>query len=315
MRVLPFSLGLLVVGFLVFSIYSIPDINYEKEMPGAVEDNTDNKAAKEIKSNDIKNFETMFVYSDGYGEANFYQFTAQKSSDAIVEIQNSNSKMMVESDFLVKLQEIIKSRDLAKKNGTNHLTKGLPYEPTFFKAEYESSEIISFHEDAQIFDEWKGDIVELFLDEFAKEDITPINADIARFSYSYSGMMLDDIYDFDIQKNADDYTLICNFFDPENSYESVEAILEGQEHRDFCSGIYDELTRIYQVHEIYRWNNFKKTRDDAVDGYIFSLNITFENDEELVSYGSNASPNNFGQVKEDIENLMKRIMSYAKEYV
>ncbi len=166
-------LYLLLIPMLIIVLASCtlsPD--QEEMMPGGVTDFSNKNAPKTIDSKDIESFRTWFVYPDEQGGYTRYDFAAEKQDDGTVELtwklEDEETTIVVDAEFLLSLQEIIDKHKLASYNGIDKVTSGLPYEyePSHLHCDYESGEKINFYMDGNPDSEWMGDFVELFSSVF-----------------------------------------------------------------------------------------------------------------------------------------------------
>ncbi len=287
------------------------------EMPGGVADWSNKNAPKTIESKDITLFKTYFIHADRAGGYTRCDFGAEKQTGGTVALTSKSysdeTKIEVDAEFLLSLQEIIDKHSLASFNGTNRVTSGLPYqcEPCHLHCEYASGEIINFYMNGNPDSEWMSDFVALFSTVFpTQSDSVGIN----HFYYNHIGMAKPDIYGFKIEKVDDNYTLRADFFDSENSHKTVELFWEGAEYRDIIVQIYAEAVGIYESCDISSWDGFNKTNKSARDGSMFDIYIEFENGKSISAFGNNAFPPSFSIAENEFKLLFDKIISFYSEF-
>lgn len=68
------------------------------------------------------------------------------------------------------------------------------------------------------------------------------------------------------------------------------------------------LNKIIKEQEIYKWNGFKKSNKNVLDGYMFGLSVRYKNGdktEEISASGSNSFPNNFNKGASAVASYFK----------
>lgn len=318
----PVYIVLTLVIIIGLSSYMLSSTNELAEMPGGISDYSNPKAPKTIKSKDIKSFSSSFRYADEPQVFTYFDFSAEKQDNGRVELtwEDYGEELIAEvgPEFLQSLQDIIDKHGLAGYNGINRVTSGLPYEfgPCHMHAEYESGESINFYMDGEPYSEWMGDFIELFLPEFPGQD-KKLNLHsglpISRFYYNHGGMALPQLYNFELEKEGDDYSLRAEFFDYEHFYGDVEFVLEGKEYKDTLEYIYSRVVDICDTCEIYSWDGFDESDNSVRDGTMFQVFIDFENGEYISAYGNNAFPDSFFLAEEEFENLLEEIKAFHRE--
>ena len=117
---------------------------------GEVIDHSDPNAPTEIKSTELVSFETgFFRYETDPAEGGYrYSFSLKPGDGKLILSENKRYDISCEVDEAVldKTQEIIAQFNLAKWNGKDRYTSGLPeeYAPYYLSAEYASGERIYF---------------------------------------------------------------------------------------------------------------------------------------------------------------------------
>ena len=130
------------------------DIDPAPPITGGKVDRTDHEAPKEIKSKNLTYFSDKFFLYGRYNHEKdaLYDFEVIKQEDGSVSIEEKRCyKVNCKTDeyILKDLQAVIDKYELAKLNGVDKHTAGLPpeYQPSYFRAEYESGESLSFSTD------------------------------------------------------------------------------------------------------------------------------------------------------------------------
>lgn len=165
---------------------------------GGKVDRTDYTAPKTIKSKELTYFSDKFFL---YGEYNYendatYDFEVVKNDDGSVSIEEKSCyqvKCKTDEHILKDLQAIIEKYELAKLNGVDKHTAGLPpeYQPSYFEAKYASGESLYFSQNNDPDDPCAREVLKLLGDEFAAqgEDCfqPPVSAsEITRFEIEFT---------------------------------------------------------------------------------------------------------------------------------
>ena len=165
---------------------------------GGKVDRTDYTAPKKVKSRELTYFSDKFFL---YGRYNYerdasYNFEVVKNDDGSVSIEEKacyQVKCRTDEHILKELQAIIEKYELAKLNGVDKHTAGLPpeYQPSYFEAKYASGESIYFSRNNDPDDPCAREVLKLLGDEFAEqgEDCfqPPVSAsEISRFEIEFT---------------------------------------------------------------------------------------------------------------------------------
>ena len=141
---------------------------------GGKVDNSDPDAPKEIDSRDLAAFSYQFYLygKNNHEEDSGYHFEVKKTDDGTVSMEESARYQVTCSTgehILVSLQALIEKYGLAKRNGVDKHTAGLPqeFQPCYFRADYASGESIRFSVDNNPEDPFSREVVKLLGDEFA----------------------------------------------------------------------------------------------------------------------------------------------------
>lgn len=139
-------------------------------------DNSNNSAPKKIRSKELTHFyNRFFLYArQSYEQDSGYSFEAVKNEDGTVSIEEKQGEgvsCVTDGQILDDLQKIIEKYGLAKMNGTDKHTAGLPYEfqPSYFSAEYESGETLYFSINNDPESAYEREIRDLFANAFAAQ--------------------------------------------------------------------------------------------------------------------------------------------------
>lgn len=227
--------------------------NSEEPECGGVTNNTNYDAPKVINSDNLVKLSVGFYHEDKFDTSNgrYYTFDLESDSNGKIILKDSRDGegVKVDKSVLVGAQAIIKKYDLAKANGVNKITAGLPpeYEECDFLAEYDSGESIRFAQNSDPSSEWGREFIDYFAPIFAAngddEYMTPeISGTITCFNleiqtenklYQYisegENQIYRCIYDVDKEEMLDE---TCVDASPEY-YEGILNIVKDMEIRDF----------------------------------------------------------------------------------
>ena len=141
---------------------------------GGVTDKTDHHAPKTIISKEITEFNVhAFIFNESKeGEGSVYTFTVKKEGSVLMASEShSGSRSPADEKLLRKLQNVIDKYELVKRNGTYHVTAGLPaeFQPCNFETVYASGEVLRFTIDSEPDAEWAKEIYLIFATWFAQK--------------------------------------------------------------------------------------------------------------------------------------------------
>ena len=138
-------------------------------MDGGVTRLSSYDAPKVIHSTEIVGLEAnFFLYDEGGGGARWF-FTVRREGDPfLLSVRKSVSHTVekpVSQAFLHEVHAVIMKHDLARLNGFDEVTSGLPYEyaPCFLDVDYASGERLYFHMDGDPEAGWARELRNLFL--------------------------------------------------------------------------------------------------------------------------------------------------------
>ena len=141
-----------------------------EEVPlcGGVTDRTDHSAPKAIVSKEITAFSASFWIQDEEGLGMRWKLSAKKGSSGVVAVSVEGAvqeQAQADSAFLDAVQEVIDRFELAKLNGIDRVTAGLPpaHSPTRLSVDYASGERLYFHMDGDPEADWARELRNLFL--------------------------------------------------------------------------------------------------------------------------------------------------------
>ena len=121
------------------------------------------------------------------------------------------------------------------------------------------------------------------------------------FHYSYSvGWYMNASYSYDITKEKDTNVYIVKIKDagmPEEEARTYEV----------DKGKVQQFESLLNEIEIYKWNNFKKSNKNVMDGDSFSLSIWLENGKDISASGYMSWPSHYTEKKAVIENWFYKI--------
>jgi hypothetical protein len=135
---------------------------------GGVTDRTDHSAPKVIESKQISALSASFWVQDEEGRGARWNLSAKKDSSGGVSVSVEGAvkeEAQAESAFLDAVQEVIERFELAKLNGIDRVTAGLPpaYSPTWLSVDYASGERLYFQMNGRPEAEWPRVLLEIFL--------------------------------------------------------------------------------------------------------------------------------------------------------
>ncbi len=76
---------------------------------------------------------------------------------------------------------------------------------------------------------------------------------------------------------------------------------------DVDKKVEEKLIEIIEKYEVNKWDGFSKTNKNALDGDSFSINIKMEDDNSISASGYMSWPQNYGKVREELDNLFTDI--------
>ena len=139
----------------------------EAPLGGGVTDRTDHSAPKVIESKQISALSASFWVQDEEGRGARWNLSAKKDISGGVSVRFRRAvQAQADSSFLDAVQEVIDRFELAKLNGIDRVTAGLPpaYSPTRLSVDYASGERLYFQMNGRPEAEWARALLELFLE-------------------------------------------------------------------------------------------------------------------------------------------------------
>ena len=143
---------------------------HKEEAPicGGVTDRTDHSAPKVIESKQISSIAASFWIQDEEGRGTRWKLSAKKDGSGGVSVSVEGAvqeQAQADSAFLDAVQKIIDRFELAKLNGIDRVTAGLPpqFSPTRLSVDYASGERLYFQMNGDPGAEWPRALFELFL--------------------------------------------------------------------------------------------------------------------------------------------------------
>ncbi len=220
---------------------------------GVTDNNTDYDAPKEIHSDNLVRFSAGFYHEDKFdsSKGRYYTFILGPDSNGAIILKDSVGVdgFEVSQSVLDGVQTIIKKYDLAKLNGIDKITAGLPpeFEECDFCAEYDTGESIRFSENSDPSSEWGRELIDYLADIFAEHGddqylTSRFTGDISRFDieiqkenklYQYgmdgNNQIYRSIYDVDLGEILDD-----TYLDSDQEFvDGIFKIISEMEIRDF----------------------------------------------------------------------------------
>lgn len=218
------------------------------------------KAPDKIESRNIESFKTSFFLWDTFNEENVggYSFSIEKNDKGeyvLSEDSHYNIQVVIDKSVLEHLQIIIEENNLAKSNGMDRYTKGLPeeYAPCMLLATYDSGEKLYFSVDNNPEAKWAQDMMKLFKREFINqghEELLPPIEDrtVIRFDMGYTDGICDYSYlaiftEDDTDERPVHYLVnIYNRETKETEFDDIVQIPEG-----FYENLSNEIGRLNLV--------------------------------------------------------------------
>ncbi len=279
---------------------------------GGTTNKTDYDAPKEIKSDNLVRLSMGFYHEDKYDKSNgrYYIFVLEPDADGKLILKDSyvGEGFEVSESVLDGAQEIIKKYDLAKANGVNKITAGLPpeYEECDFIAEYDSGERISFAENSDPSSEWGNEFIEYFADIFAE------NGDEKYLTPQIEGVIT--CFNLEIQK---DNIIYQYYTEGENNIyrcifdQNKEEVID-ETTVEVDPEYYDGILSIVSDKEIRDFENMDSSFDFYSDGIAppyYDFYIEFDN-EDIIA-GASCDP-------EELDKFMPlgtELMEYIDGYI
>ena len=141
----------------------------EAPLCGGVTDRTDHSAPKVIESKQISSIFASFWIQDEEGRGTRWKLSARREGSGGVSVSVEGAvreQAQADSAFLDAVQKIIDRFELAKLNGIDRVTAGLPpaYSPTRLSVDYASGERLYFQMNGRPEAEWPRALLEIFLE-------------------------------------------------------------------------------------------------------------------------------------------------------
>ena len=132
-------------------------------------------APKVIQSTEPVSLDTDFFLYDEDGGGTGWTFGVRREGEVVLLSEKRRGRDVVEKpvgkDFLSEVHAVIMKHGLARLNGFDEVTSGLPYEyaPCSLSVDYASGERLYFHKDGDPEAEWARELRNLFLDALAEQ--------------------------------------------------------------------------------------------------------------------------------------------------
>ena len=126
-------------------------------------------APKVIHSTEIVALDASFFLYDEDGGGRGWSFGVRREGEVVLLSEKRRGRDVVakpvDRDFLSKVHAVIMKHDLARLNGFDEVTSGLPYEyaPCSLNVDYASGESLYFHMDGDPEADWARELRNLFL--------------------------------------------------------------------------------------------------------------------------------------------------------
>lgn len=124
-----------------------------------------------------------------------------------------------------------------------------------------------------------------------------IDSDIISFKYHY-GSYNDYYYEYDI--NIIDEKVVLNA----KGYNAVNLNVEKEIDKSYL----EELAKIINDNEIYKWNDFDKSDKNILDGYGFNLEVNYSNGKTLKAHGYMKYPKNYNEGHKVLSEFLEQII-------
>lgn len=111
------------------------------------------------------------------------------------------------------------------------------------------------------------------------------DAQIVSIQYSY-GSYNGGYYDFSVYQSND--KIMFSAF----GKNGVELSWE----HEVGAAIFSDFQQIIEDNKVVKWDGFRKSNRDILDGYSFSLNIEYNNHESIQAYGYEKYPKHYNEV-------------------
>ena len=286
--------------------------NTEEPVCGGVTNNTDYDAPKVITSDNLVKLSMGFYHEDRFDSSNgrYYTFILESDSDGKILLKDSRAGegFEVEKSVLVGAQAIIKKYDLAKANGVNKITAGLPpeYEECDFSAEYDSGERISFAENSDPSSEWGREFIDYFAQIYAE------NGDDKYLPPKITGTIT--CFNLEIQTDnkiyqygtaAENQIYRCIF---DNDTEKMLDETYVKSAPEYFEGIFEIVSEM----EIRDFENYDTASDFVSDGKTpayYDFYIEFDDGNKMS--GASCEP----EILEKFMPMGTELMNYMDEYI
>ena len=143
----------------------------EAPLCGGVTDRTDHSAPKVIESREIAALSASFWTQDEEGRGMRWELSARRDGSGVsvrvggASQEEAQAEAQADAAFLEAVQEVLGRFELAKLNGIDRVTAGLPpaFSPTRLSVDYASGERLYFQMNGRPDAEWPAALLEIFL--------------------------------------------------------------------------------------------------------------------------------------------------------
>ena len=122
------------------------------------------------------------------------------------------------------------------------------------------------------------------------------NVNIVSFKYSY-GSHMGFYYDYTLTLDGDDVTF--------NKY------IYGEEEQGTVMSIsassLEDIKKIINENEIYKWDGFDKSNDNVMDGSEFNLEVIYDDGSKIVAHGYMKYPDNYEESSKPLKEYLDSI--------
>ncbi len=222
------------------------DMKNESMMGGGTVDHTDTDAPKNIRSSDLVSFSASFYVNDDYAYGGSWYAYSLKEEDGKLMLEESRAyRISTEADasLLMEVQKIIEKHQLAKLNGIDRHTYGLPdqFQPCYLSAVYATGEKLYFSFNNEPEAGWAKDLKKLFNRVFSEAGYTETKEDennyvIDHFSLEFQQDLITYRYGMIMMENDLTY-----FF--RNVYDRAASESRSNGFADMRNGLLEQLSQ------------------------------------------------------------------------
>ena len=87
----------------------------------------------------------------------------------------------------------------------------------------------------------------------------------------------------------------------------MEKAKKKQKKKEITKKEVKKIENILKKYEVYKWDGFNKSDQNVLDGNSFDISIILKNKETIRAYGYMKYPNNYREVKNELDNIFMEI--------